>query len=70
VCVESDAINLSSESLHLAPFQADPATRAALRFKPGYEGARDNLGWIGMTFETSQNAAAAATTTANETGIL
>ena len=69
VSVQRDPVKLFIESLHLAPFQTGPATLAYFRLNLGYKRARDNLAWLGVRLEPSQNATATATTTADETDI-
>ena len=69
VAIQRDPIKLFIESLHRASFQTDPATLAYFRLILGYKRARDNLAWLGMRLEPSQNATATTTTTADETDI-
>jgi len=69
VGIQSDAIAIFSKSLHLAPFHTGPAALAAFRLKLGAEGAGNDLRRAGMTLESSQNTAAATTTTADSNDI-
>jgi hypothetical protein len=66
---QSDAVTVFSKDLHLAPTHTDPAALAHCRIELGDECAGDNLGRSRMTPESSKNATAAATATADSADI-
>lgn len=65
ISIQCDMIPLGSDGLHLTSIQTQPTALASCRLKLGDERAGDSLGGFGLSLEAFQNAAAAATATAN-----